>query len=173
MQNKYHPANYVQFTCRKFRLKATSLYSYGFGLLWTALRSCSQKHWKKMGIFFSISSSPGMHALSLCHHWTLVLVPSALNGSLRVVVHQARSGRITAPTSLVGKTKFCLHQELEQHGSDHFCTQRLWPGAPHQCGWTWSEARSACFTIYWAVTIFRNNVLLSWAGFEFEAYLSR
>ena len=49
--------------------------------------------------FFSIASP-------LDHLWTLVLVPWALNGSLRVVVHQARSGRITARILLVRKRNY-------------------------------------------------------------------
>ena len=60
----------------------------------------------------------------------IVLVSWASN----VVVHQARSSRITARTLLVRKRNY----ELEQHGSDHFCTQRkLNPpvAPPHGGSW--------------------------------------
>ena len=56
--------------------------------------------------FFSLASPPGLYTLRLYHLWTLVLVSWALNGSLRVVVHQIRSGRITARTSLVQKRNY-------------------------------------------------------------------
>ena len=62
---------------------------------------------KKDGDFFSPASPPGLYTLRSYHLWTLVLVSWALNGSLRVVLHQLRSGRITAPTSLVRKRN-CL-----------------------------------------------------------------
>ena len=61
---------------------------------------------KKDEDFFSAASPPGLYTLRLYHFWTLVFVTWALNGSLRVVVHQARSGRITAPTSLVRKRNY-------------------------------------------------------------------
>ena len=46
---------------------------------------------KKDGDFFSLASPPGLYTLRLYHLWTLVLMSWALNGSLRVVVHQAQS----------------------------------------------------------------------------------
>ena len=60
---------------------------------------------KKDRDFFSLASAPGLYTMRLYHLWTLVLVSWALNGSLPVVVHQARSGMITARTSLVSKKK--------------------------------------------------------------------
>ena len=61
---------------------------------------------KKNGDFFSLAPPPGLYTLRLYHFWTLVFVSWALNGSLRVVVHQARSGRITARFSLVRKRNY-------------------------------------------------------------------
>ena len=61
---------------------------------------------KKDEDFFSPASPPGLYTLRLYHLWTLVFVSWALNGSLRGVVQQARSGRITARTSLVRKRNY-------------------------------------------------------------------
>ena len=61
---------------------------------------------KKQGDLFSLASPPGLYTLRLYHLWTLVPVSWALNGSLQVVVQQARSGRITARTSLVRKRNY-------------------------------------------------------------------
>ena len=61
---------------------------------------------KKDGDFFKLASPPGLYTLRLHHLWTLVLVSWALNGSLRVVVNQARSNPIPARTSLVRKRKY-------------------------------------------------------------------
>ena len=58
---------------------------------------------KKDGDFFLLASPAGLYTLRLYHLWTPVLVSWALNGSLRAVVRQAQSGRITARTSLVRK----------------------------------------------------------------------
>ena len=61
---------------------------------------------KKDGDFFSLASPPWLYTLRLYHLWTLILVSWALKGSLRVVVHQAQSGRITARISLVRKRNY-------------------------------------------------------------------
>ena len=61
---------------------------------------------KNDGDFFSLASPPGLYTLRLYHLWTLVFVSWALNGSLRVVVHQARTGRITARASFVRKKNY-------------------------------------------------------------------
>ena len=61
---------------------------------------------KKDRDFFLLASSLGLYTLRLYHLWKPVLVSWALNGSLRVVVHQAQSGRITARTSLVRKRNY-------------------------------------------------------------------
>ena len=61
---------------------------------------------EKDGDFFLLASTPGLYTLRLYHPWTPVLVSWALNGSLHVVVHQARSGRITVRTSLVRKSNY-------------------------------------------------------------------
>ena len=64
-------------------------------------------------MFFSLVSLLGLHILRLYHLWRLVLVSWALNGSLRVVVHQARSGRITARTPSVRKRNFLPESRAE------------------------------------------------------------
>ena len=61
---------------------------------------------KKYGDFILLASTSGLYTLRLFHLWILVLESWALNSSLRVVVHQARSGWITARTSLVWKRNY-------------------------------------------------------------------
>ena len=61
---------------------------------------------KKDGDLFSIASPLGLYILRLYYLWKLVLVSWALNGSLRGVVLQARSGRIMARSSLVRKRNY-------------------------------------------------------------------
>ena len=61
---------------------------------------------KKDGDFISLASPPGLYTLRLYHLWTPVLASWTLNSSLRVVVHQAQSGRITARTSLVRRRNY-------------------------------------------------------------------
>ena len=73
-----------------------------FGPLYVSVRRSTEKQWG----FLSLASPSRLYTLRLYHHWTLILVSWALNGSLRVVVHQAKSGRITARTSLVRKRNY-------------------------------------------------------------------
>ena len=95
---------------------------------------------KKDGDFFSLASPPGLYTLRLYHLWTLVLVSWALNGSLRVVVHQAQSGRITAQTSLVGKKKLLACMKSWNGMAPTIFAHKgvAWkfnpPGAPHHGG---------------------------------------
>ena len=79
---------------------------------------------KKDGDFFSLASLPGLYTLRLDHPWPLVLVSWALNGSLRVVIHQARSGRITTRTSLVRKMNYFPASRAGMAWLRSFCTQR-------------------------------------------------
>ena len=101
---------------------------------------------KKDRDFFSLASPPGLYTLKLYHPWTLVLVSWALNGSLRVVVHQERSGRITARTSLVRKVNYLPASRAGMAWLENLTPQAhpimAVPGSAS------SEARSACFTIY-------------------------
>ena len=73
-----------------------------FGPLYVPVRRSTEKRWE----FFLLASPPGLYTLRLYHLWTPVLVSWALNGSMRVVVRQAQSGRITARTSLVRKRNY-------------------------------------------------------------------
>ena len=73
-----------------------------FGPLYVPVRRSTEKRW---GFLFTCLP-PGLYTLRLYHLWTPVLVSWAMNGSLRVMVRQARSGRITARTSLVRKRNY-------------------------------------------------------------------
>ena len=63
-----------------------------FGPLYVPVRRSTEKRWG----FFSTCLTTRASTLRLYHFWTLVLVSWASNVSLRVVVHQARSNRITS-----------------------------------------------------------------------------
>ena len=73
-----------------------------FGPLYVPVRRSAEKN----GDFFLLASPPGLYNLRLYHLRTPVLVSWELNGSLRVVVRQAQSGRITARTLLVRKRNY-------------------------------------------------------------------
>ena len=73
-----------------------------FGPLYVPVRRSTEKD----GDSFLLASPPGLYTLRLYHLWTPVRVSWALNGSLRAVVRQARSGRIMARTSLVRKRNY-------------------------------------------------------------------
>ena len=73
-----------------------------FGPLYVPFRRSTEKRWG----FLSMCLTTRAVQLEIVPSLTLILVSWALNGSLRVVVHQARSSRITARTSLVRKRNY-------------------------------------------------------------------